>query len=399
MWKTECRDGAIAGPAEAAPAFCFGLLAFSIFLHLCALLSVKNISLTQFKNYTHTVYAFQQRIVGITGRNGSGKTNLLDAIYYLCFTKSYFSSNEGQNTQYHTNGFRLEGVLERNGQPHRIVCTLKDGKKEISLDDESYDRFSRHIGQFPAVMIAPDDAEIILGGSEERRKWLDALLSQLYPSYLEHLITYNKVLQQRNSLLKTIAAQGRSQDALLDIFDGQLAQHGAPVFEMRRAFLPAFIRQVQQLYDYLAGRHEVVNIQYQCHLLEQPLDKLLAANRHKDMLLQRTSSGIHRDDLVFLLDDHAMKASASQGQRKSFLFALKLAQYEVIKLHKQFPPLLLLDDVFEKLDQERVTRLIQLVSSPEYGQVFITDTHAPRLLDAFEGKEGFQLIEVAAPPG
>ncbi|SEN87805.1 DNA replication and repair protein RecF [Chitinophaga rupis] len=376
--------------------FCFMLSAFCfpLFPYFCRLLTIKNISLTQFKNYAHTAYAFEQRIVGITGRNGSGKTNLLDAIYYLCFTKSYFSSNEGQNTQYQTNGFRLDGQLERNGQPHRIICTLKDGKKDITLDEESYDRFSRHIGQFPAVMIAPDDAEIILGGSEERRKWLDGLLSQLYPNYLEHLITYNKILQQRNSLLKTIATQNRNQDALLDIFDDQLVQHGVPVFEMRRAFLPAFIQQVQQLYDYLAGKHEVVSIQYQCNLLEQPLDKLLAANRHKDLLLQRTSGGIHRDDLVFLLDGHAMKASASQGQRKSFLFALKLAQYEVIKQQKQFPPLLLLDDVFEKLDQERVTRLIQLVSSPEYGQVFITDTHAARLQEAFQGQAGFQLIEI-----
>lgn len=357
------------------------------------MLSVKNITLTQFKNYGHRVYQFQQRIVGITGRNGSGKTNLLDAIYYLCFTKSYFSSQEAQNTQYQTNGFRLEGLLERNGQPGRIICTLKDGKKDVSLNEESYDRFSRHIGQFPAVMIAPDDAEIILGGSEERRKWLDTLLSQLYPGYLENLILYNKVLQQRNSLLKTIAVQGRSQDALLDIFDRQLVQHGTPVFEKRREFLPAFIRQAQQLYDYLAGRHEVVDIQYQCSLLEQDLAGLLAENRQKDQLLQRTSGGIHRDDLLFRLDDHPMKYSASQGQRKSFLFALKLAQYEVIREHKQFPPLLLLDDVFEKLDQERVVRLIALISGPDYGQVFITDTHAGRLQRAFEGKN-FQLIEM-----
>jgi DNA replication and repair protein RecF len=358
------------------------------------LLSISDISLTQFKNYTYRSYTFGKRIIGITGRNGSGKTNLLDAIYYLCFTKSYFSSNEGQNTRYQTNGFRLEGQLERNGQLNRVICTLKDGKKEVSLNGDAYERFSQHIGQFPAVMIAPDDAEIILGGSEERRKWLDSLLSQLYPGYLEHLITYNKVLQQRNSLLKTIAVQGRNQDALLDVFDQQLAQHGTPVFERRREFLPAFIGQVQALYDYLAGKHEVVSIQYQCSLLEQPLAQLLAANRHKDMLLQRTSGGIHRDDLLFLLDGHPMKSSASQGQRKSFLFALKLAQYEVIKQQKQFPPLLLLDDVFEKLDQERVTRLIQLVCQADYGQVFITDTHAQRLQDAFAGTDNFQLIRM-----
>jgi DNA replication and repair protein RecF len=359
------------------------------------LLSLRKISLVQFKNYTGKSFTFDKRIVGITGRNGSGKTNLLDAIYYICFTKSYFTSSEAQNTQYQTNGFRLEGLLDKDGQPGKIVCTLKDGKKEIALNDETYERFSQHIGKYPAVMIAPDDAEIILGGSEERRKWLDALLCQLHPGYLEHLITYQKILQQKNSLLKTIATQGGNQDALLDVFDEQLVHHGTPVFEWRRAFLPGFIQQVQQLYDYLAGKHETVNIQYQSGLHEQTFTALLAANRYKDMMMQRTTGGIHRDDLQFLLDDHAMKTSASQGQRKSFLFALKLAQFEVIKEHKKFPPLLLLDDVFEKLDQERVRRLINLVSSPVYGQVFITDTHAGRILEAFkENEDTFQLVEM-----
>jgi DNA replication and repair protein RecF len=359
------------------------------------LLLLRKISLVQFKNYTGEHFAFNKRIVGITGRNGSGKTNLLDAIYYLCFTKSYFTSSEVQNTQYLTNGFRLEGVLYKDDHESKIVCTLKDGKKDIALNDEHYERFSQHIGKFPAVMIAPDDAEIILGGSEERRKWLDALLCQLHPGYLENLITYQKILQQRNSLLKTIASQGRSQDALLNVYDEQLIQHGTPVFERRREFLPAFIQQVQKLYDYLAGQHEVVSIQYQCSLHEQTFAQLLSANRYKDHLMQRTTGGIHRDDLLFLLNDHPMKSSASQGQRKSFLFALKLAQYEVMKQYKQFPPLLLLDDVFEKLDQERVSRLISLVSGPVYGQVFITDTHASRLLDAFkENQDSFQLVEM-----
>jgi DNA replication and repair protein RecF len=357
------------------------------------LLSLKKITLVQFKNYTRADHRFSQRIVGITGRNGSGKTNLLDAIYYLCFTKSYFTSSEAQNTQYNTNGFRIDAFLDKDGQEEHIVCTVKDGKKDIALNDESYERFSQHIGKFPAVMIAPDDAEIILGGSEERRKWLDALLCQLHPGYLDHLITYQKILQQRNSLLKAAPAAG--QDLLLDVFDDQLIQHGTPIYEWRRNFLPAFIQQVQSLYDYIAGQHEVVNIQYLCGLHEQSFAQLLHANRYKDTVMQRTTGGIHKDDLLFLLDDHAMKSSASQGQRKSFLFALKLAQFEVIRKHKGFAPLLLLDDVFEKLDQERVSRLIQLVSGTDYGQVFITDTHATRLVDAFKEKEaGFQLVEM-----
>lgn len=359
------------------------------------MLHIHKISLVQFKNYTRQDFLFSKRIVGITGRNGSGKTNLLDAIYYLCFTRSYFTSSENQNTQYQTNGFRIEGVLEKQGQEEKIVCTVKDGRKEVSLNEEKYDRFSRHIGQFPAVMIAPDDADIILGGSEERRKWLDTLLSQLYPDYLEHLIVYQKILVQRNSLLKNIAATGQNQDSLLDIFDLQLVQHGVPVFEQRRQFLKSFVPQVQQLYDFIAGKHEIVNIRYQCTLQEEAYAAQLAAARYKDLQLQRTTTGIHRDDLLFLLNDHLMKTSASQGQRKSFLFALKLAQFETVKQHKKFAPLLLLDDVFEKLDQERVVRLISLVAGDAYGQVFITDTHADRLLHAFEGTgEAIQLINI-----
>ena len=359
------------------------------------MLYINKISLVQFKNYSQATFNFHQRIVGITGRNGAGKTNLLDAIYYLCFTRSYFTSSESQNTQYQTNGFRLEGLLEKNNQPEKIVCTVKDGKKEISLNDDRYDRFSRHIGQFPAVMIAPDDAGIILGGSEERRKWLDSLLSQLYPEYLDHLIIYQKILIQRNSLLKNMAATGQHQDGLLDVFDLQLVMHGTPVYETRRAFLETFIPKVQELYDYIAGTHEVVSVQYQCTLQEEAYATQLGNARYRDMQLQRTTTGIHRDDLLFLLDDHLMKTSASQGQRKSFLFALKLAQFEVIRQNKKFPPLLLLDDVFEKLDQDRVGRLITLVAGSNYGQVFITDTHAARLEQAFEGgTEEIQVIRI-----
>lgn len=358
-------------------------------------MSVSKISLTQFKNYSHRVFVFSRRIVGITGRNGSGKTNLLDAVYYLCFTKSYFHSTENQNVQYDTNGFRLEGLFRRHGREEKVVCTVKDGKKEIALNDEPYEKFSRHIGQFPAVMIAPDDAEIILGGSEDRRRWLDALLSQLQPGYLDHLIAYHKILQQRNSLLKLLTTMSHSPDPLLDVFDEQLVQHGAPLFETRRAFLTGFIEQVQSRYDYLAGRHETVAFRYQSQLQEKSLEKLLKEHRLRDKQVQRTTQGIHRDDLLFLLDEHPMKTSASQGQRKSFLFALKLAQYEAIREHKQFPPILLLDDVFEKLDQERVSRLIALVQGPGYGQVFITDTHGERLQQAFaEHPEVLQLISM-----
>ncbi|RFS19114.1 DNA replication and repair protein RecF [Chitinophaga silvatica] len=359
------------------------------------MLYINNISLVQFKNYQQSSFDFKSRIIGITGPNGTGKTNLLDAIYYLCFTRSYFSSNEQQNTQYTTNGFRLTGTFQKNGQTEKVICVVKDGKKEISLNDEKYDRFSRHLGQFPAVIIAPDDAEIILGGSEDRRKWLDSLLSQLYPEYLDHLIVYQKILLQRNTLLKNMADTA-NPDQLLDIFDLQLVMHGQPVHETRRHFLQSFIPKVQELYDYIAGTHETVSIQYASTLTEEPFATQLTAARYKDMQVQRTTTGIHRDDMLFLLNGYPMKSSASQGQRKSFLFALKLAQFEVLKQLKQMPPLLLLDDIFEKLDQARISRLINLVAGKEYGQVFITDTHAERLQTAFSNTAAdLQLIAIA----
>ncbi|ATL48565.1 DNA replication and repair protein RecF [Chitinophaga caeni] len=347
------------------------------------MLLVRKISLVQFKNYPQKIFDFHKRIIGITGKNGVGKTNLLDAIYYLCFTRSYFSSQEQQNVLYDTNGFRIEGLLEKLGQPGKIVCTLKAGKKEISLDDTPYEKFSQHIGCFPAVMIAPDDAEIILGGSEPRRKWLDTMLSQLDNAYLDHLIAYQKILLQRNTLLKQIAESGKNQDALLEILDEQLALHGQPIFDARNAFLPGFNERVQRLYDYLAEAPEHVRIDYSCQLLEMPLIEWLKQQQLKDKMLQRTSAGIHKDDLQFVLNDHPMKTSASQGQRKSFLFALKLAQFEVLKELKNCPPILLLDDIFEKLDEERVSRLVKLVSEDDFGQVFITDTHQERLKNAF----------------
>lgn len=360
------------------------------------MLTIGNISLIRFKNYHHRNFQFSGRIVGITGKNGSGKTNLLDAIYYLCFTKSYFSSNESRNVRYNATGFRLEGAFERQAIPEKVICTVKDGnKKEFKRNEEIYTRFSGHIGQFPSVMIAPDDAEIIIGGSEERRKFIDGLLSQLKLDYLDHLIAYNKLLQQRNSLLRAIAERQEEQPLLLDTLDEQLAHRGSFIFKEREQFLQTFTGAVQRLYDYIAGSHEVVDIQYQSALQGKLLPALLRENRRKDILLQRTSEGVHRDDLVFLLDGHPLKSSGSQGQRKSFLFALKLAQYEIIREFKQLPPLLLLDDIFEKLDSERISRLIHLVCQDNFGQVFITDTDAGRLKAAFaEKQDQLQLIEL-----
>lgn len=349
-------------------------------------LYLEHISLLQYKNYQQQHFTFHNKVVAITGPNGKGKTNLLDAIYYLCFTRSYFSSQESQNILFGTNGFRLEGLLQRNGLPEKITCIVRDGKKEFMLNESAYTKLSQHIGQFPAVMIAPDDAMTITGSSEERRKFTDTLLCQLYPSYLENLIAYNKLLQQRNSLLKNTASLQALNTTLLDTFDDQLAVYGKAIFQTRRDFLQGFVTRVQEFYDLIAGSHETVAVHYRSELLHHDFRQMLAEQRQKDLLLQRTSCGIHRDDLFFMLGSHPLKTSGSQGQRKSFLFALKLAQYSSLRDHKGVCPFLLLDDLFEKLDQQRSQRLISLVCQPGFGQVFITDTHAERVSAAFAGK-------------
>lgn len=321
----------------------------------------------------------------ITGNNGVGKTNLLDAIYYLCFAKSYFYHTETQNIHYGREGFRLEGTLEQDGRTETILCTYKRGKKEVSLNGTPYTRFSRHLGRFPAVIVAPDDAVVINGGSGERRLYLDTLLTQIDTDYLDDLITYQKLITQRNGLLRA-QQEGKSADeTLLDVFDAQLSGPGQRIYQKRRDFMSSVREKVREYYQLIAGTGEAVHLTYQSGLQEFTMEELLARSHRKDLLLQRTTAGVHRDDLEFMLEGHPIKQVGSQGQRKNFLFALKLAQYDLLRTYKGFPPLLLLDDIFEKLDQDRISRLIALIGTPAFGQVFITDTDAGRLLGTFSG--------------
>jgi len=344
------------------------------------LLLLKDISLVQFKNYEQSDFQFRERIVGICGNNGVGKTNLLDAIYYLCFTKSYFSKSDQQNVHKGSAGFRIEGHFDKEAVPVNIVCVLREtGKKEFLSNGEAYEKFSQHIGRFPAVIIAPDDVQIITGGSEERRRFLDALLSQLDAGYLQHLIGYNKVLQQRNSFLKSLTDKRIQDRSLLDVYDEQLIRPGVYIFEKRVSFLRTFLPLVQQFYTQIAGLGEPVAFAYESQLLRTSFREGLQQSRDKDLYLQRTNTGIHKDDIDISFSGQPFKAIASQGQRKSLLFALKLAEYETLKQDKGFPPLLLLDDVFEKLDEHRMHNLLDRVCLQGQGQIFITDTHPERI--------------------
>lgn len=358
------------------------------------------ITLTGYKNYQNETFLFTGRIVGICGQNGMGKTNLLDAINYLCFTKSYFSGTDPMNVHFGAEGFRLVGDLATDTpeeKTHKIVCIYRSGgKKEFFLDDVPYEKFSHHIGKFPCVMIAPDDIEMITGGSETRRKFIDTLISQIDPQYLQQLIIYNKVLLQRNSFLKNEAGKNSFNISLLEVLDNQLILPAEYIFSVRKKFFDQLFPLICAFYDIIAGNKESISLQYQSQLHDDDFAKLLVSSRQKDRLLQRTNVGIHKDELIFLLDEIIFKTIASQGQRKSLLFACKLAQFETLKRVKGFPPTLLLDDVFEKLDETRMNNLLEYVCQENKGQVFITDTHEARLRESLDKfKEDVQIIQLS----
>lgn len=349
------------------------------------MLRINHISLVQFRNYGQSAFNFPNKVTGFCGSNGSGKTNLLDAIYYLCFTKSYFGKTDAQNMQFGKQGFRLRGGFTVNGQDYDTTCVVREnGKKEFGVNNEIYGRMAQHIGKFPCVMIAPDDVNIIMDGSEERRKFIDYTLSQLDAAYLQVLIDYNKILQQRNSLLKQAAESGRLDEPLLDIYSDQLVTAGKQIFAKRTRFLENFIPIANALYEDIAGTSEKLSIKYTSSLQSDSFENILKQNRHRDLALQRTSQGVHRDDLEFGLNGEVFKSTASQGQRKSLLFSLKLAEFEVLLKAKQFAPILLLDDVFEKLDEQRMRNLLARVCVANKGQVFISDTHPQRLQAALQ---------------
>ena len=359
------------------------------------MLQLHSISLTQFKNYSTRSFRFNERIVGICGNNGVGKTNLLDAVHYLCFTKSYFT-RDNLNIQNGQQGFRVNGELEVNYKTEKAICILREtGKKEFLVNDAGYEKFSEHIGRYPCVIIAPDDIQIITDGSEERRRLLDALLSQIDKIYRQHLINYNKILLQRNSLLKSFYETGNKDLSLLDVLDEQLVKPGNYIFEKRKQFLIAFLPTVKKLYSEIARQQEETELHYQSELNQCSFSELLHLNRQRDIAAQRTTGGIHRDDLVFNLTGQLFRNIASQGQRKSLLFALKLAEMDVLKENKGFAPLLLLDDVFEKLDEERIANLLHRVCIENSGQVFITDTNQERLVQHLDVlKVNYQLINL-----
>ena len=346
---------------------------------------LQRITLANFKNYREADFHFSDKINCFVGNNGVGKTNLLDAVHYLAFCKSYFTSMDVQNIRHGEEFFSVHGTCCRNeATPDYIQCIQQRGqRKRFLLNRKEYDRLADHIGMIPLVMISPYDRDLINDGSELRRKYADSVISQFDRVYLEDLIGYNKTLIQRNTLLKQFAASGRFDHGVLEVWDDPLIRLGTAIFEKRKAFLDEYLPIFRQYYRVISGDLEEVDIRYQSQLHDRPFVEIMQASLDRDRAAQFTCSGIHKDDLDFLMGGYPVKRFGSQGQQKSFVVAL--AQFDFTRAKKGFRPVLLLDDVFDKLDERRVEQLIRLVSEDSFGQVFITDTQEEKIRRIFEG--------------
>ncbi|WP_204345018.1 DNA replication/repair protein RecF [Psychroserpens algicola] len=340
---------------------------------------LKMLSLVNYKNFESQDFEFDAKINCFVGSNGVGKTNVLDAIYHLSFGKSYFNPVATQNIKHDEDFFVVDGIFSKNDKTEKIVVSLKRGqKKVIKRNSKAYEKFSDHIGFIPLVIISPADRDLIIEGSDTRRKFIDSVISQSDKTYLLNLINYNKVLSQRNALLKYFALNNTFNAQTLEVYNDQLHTYGSDIFKTRDEFLKTFIPIFKARYKAISNDNEVVNLNYKSDLFEDDLQSLLAKHINKDKALQYTSVGIHKDDLSFEIETYPIKKFGSQGQQKSFLIALKMAQFDFIKQQSGVTPLLLLDDIFDKLDENRVAQIISLVDNDDFGQLFISDTHADR---------------------
>jgi DNA replication and repair protein RecF len=325
----------------------------------------------------------------MVGENGSGKTNLLDAIYWLGLTKSAFQVQDAFSIQHEADFMMVDGVFHKDRKTIQITCSLQRGQRKVLLSDKKpYERISDHIGLFPVVLVAPNDTDLVREGSEERRRFFDGVLSQLDQLYLQHLLQYNKVLAQRNGLLKIFADRNYVDDVLLDTYDESLIDLANRIFERRQRFLADFEPLVQHYYSFLGERREAVTICYESEVENVDFREHFRRHRGRDLQTQRTLTGVHKDDFVFEMNGVALRKFGSQGQQKSFVLALKLAQFDLIAIEKEMKPLLLLDDIFDKLDDRRIQKLIQLIENGTFGQVFLTDARPERTQELLKDLKG-----------
>ncbi len=340
---------------------------------------LKRLSLFNYKNFSEIEFDFDAKINCFVGKNGIGKTNILDSIHHLALGKSYFNPLSIQNIKHGEDFFVIDGEFEKQNRTESIVCSLKKGQKKIlKRNGKIYDKFSEHIGFIPMVIISPADTDLITEGSETRRKFIDGVISQLDSSYLQKIIQYQKTVSQRNALLKYFALNHVFETETLSIYNTQLDELGNEIFEKRKKFLEEFSPIFNHYHQIITNAAENVQLVYQSDLFTDDLKSLLEQSISRDRALQYTSVGIHKDDLSFEIENYPIKKFGSQGQQKSFLIALKLAQFEFVKKQSGEKPILLFDDIFDKLDETRVAKIIEMVNNNEFGQLFISDTHPER---------------------
>ena len=345
---------------------------------------LSNLHLVNFKNYEVADIELIDGINGFAGANGSGKTNILDAVYYLSMCKSYLNVLDRQNIRFNEQFFSIIGNWEKNDKTYQIHCAVKTNAKKVFRNNKKeYEKLADHIGQFPVVMISPYDRDLIAEGSELRRRWMDGILSQLDREYLFDLQRYSKILDQRNALLKNMFEHRLFDSESIEPWNIQLIEVGTRIYQKRMAFTEQFIPFFQDFYQNISSGSEVVSFSYKSQLTTSDFRTLLVENERKDAYSQYTNAGIHKDDLVFLINEHPVKKFGSQGQQKSFIIALRLAQYEWLKTYLNIKPVLLLDDIFDKLDGLRVAKLLELVTKNYFGQVLVTDTDEKRLATIF----------------
>jgi DNA replication and repair protein RecF len=341
---------------------------------------LKTLSLVNFKNYEQVDIPLSARINCFVGENGVGKTNLLDAVHYLSLCKSNLNPVDSQNIRHDQDFLVIQGLFDREDKEENIYCGIrKQKKKQFKRNKKEYGKLSEHIGLIPLVMISPADSVLINGGSEERRKFMNGVIAQYSRVYLDNLIQYNRALTQRNSLLKDFAITRNFDPEMLEVWDEQLIRYGEPIYEERVRFVKELLPVFNAFHSHVSGDREQVSLSYQANLQETDFREGLKASLEKDRIIQYTTFGIHKDDLGMELGEYSLKKSGSQGQQKTFLVALKLAESEFIRKLTKLPPILLLDDIFDKFDAVRVKQIISLVAKNQFGQIFITDTNEQRL--------------------
>jgi DNA replication and repair protein RecF len=339
---------------------------------------LKKLILTNFKNYELGELEFSPKINCFVGNNGVGKTNILDAIHYLSLTKSFFYSIDNISIRHGEDYFIIQGTFDRDGEEDNIYCAFQK-QKLMKRNGKEYQKLSDHVGRYPVVMISPADSTLVTEGSEERRKFLNKTISQYNAEYLDSVLRYGKALQQRNKLLKDIKSAGKFDSDILTIWDAQLVRYGAYIFNERNILVNELIPVFQEYYEMISNGREKVRLQYRSHLTEGNFKEALLESVDRDMFLEYTTVGVHKDDMLLEMNGFPVKSLGSQGQQKSFLAALKLAKFDYIKRKAGFTPILLLDDIFDKFDADRVEQIIKLVGNHRFGQIFITDTHQDRL--------------------